>query len=191
MMKVLFGEDILSFKYYCFCEIELDGIPLVVSSHTGWSIELGYELFLRDGSSGSELFDKIMTAGQPLNLKPGYTSSIRCVESGMQSCYADVGIYTNSLNLGLDRLVNLDMEADFAEKAALKRIRDAGVKRRPVGMEIHCTALKGPNTTMWQITTNGKPVGKVTSGVHSPRLKKSIAFAMVEVGLRSLTSQHP
>ena len=44
-----------------------------------------------------------------------------------------------------------------------------------------CSPLEGPNTTFWSIFKNGKKIGKVTSAVYSPRLKKNIALAMVEV----------
>merc|ERR1719433_2658718 len=81
------------------------------------------------------------------------------------------------------------MEADFIGKAALLRIREEGVKRKQVGLEIHCTALKGPNTTFWQLAAKGKPVGKVTSAVYSPRLEKNIALAMVEVGFDSIGTE--
>ncbi len=132
VMKALFGGGIMDLRYYWLREVELDGIPLVVS-RTGWSSELGYELYLRDGSRGNELWEKIMAAGAPFGLKPGHTSSIRRIEGGMLSYHADADINTNPYELGLDRLVNLDMEADFIGKAALRRIREEGVRRRQVG----------------------------------------------------------
>ena len=75
IMKKLFGDDILNLKYYWLKELNLQDIPLVVS-RTGWSSEFGYELFLRDGSKGNELYEKIMSAGGEFGLKPGHTSSI-------------------------------------------------------------------------------------------------------------------
>ena len=62
---------------------------------------------------------------------------------------------------------------------ALKIINKEGVKRKQVGVTIDCEPLKGPNTTFWPIKNNGFDVGKVTSAVYSPRLKKNIALAMV------------
>ena len=180
IMQALFGDEILSLKYYWLRELELDGIPLVVS-RTGWSSELGYEIYLRDGSRGDALWERIMAAGMEFGLKPGHTSSIRRIEGGMLSYHADADIHTNPYELGLDRLVNLDMEADFIGKAALKRIRDEGVTRLQVGLIIDADALKGPNTTFWPINSAGAHVGKVTSAVYSPRLKRNIALAMVEV----------
>ena len=180
IMQALFGDEILSLKYYWLRELELDGIPLVVS-RTGWSSELGYEIYLRDGTKGDALWERIMAAGMEFGLKPGHTSSIRRIEGGMLSYHADADIHTNPYELGLDRLVNLDMEADFIGKAALKRIRDEGVTRMQVGLVIDADALKGPNTTFWPINSAGTQVGKVTSAVYSPRLKRNIALAMVDV----------
>ncbi|OWY06009.1 glycine cleavage system protein T [Thioclava sp. F1Mire-8] len=180
IMQALFGDEILSLKYYWLCELELDGIPLVVS-RTGWSSELGYELYLRDGSKGDALWERIMATGVKFGLKPGHTSSIRRIEGGMLSYHADADINTNPYELGLDRLVNLDMEAEFIGKAALRAIRDEGVTRMQVGLVIDAEPLAGPNTTFWQINQNGEEIGKVTSAIYSPRLERNIALAMVGV----------
>ena len=95
-------------------------------------------------------------------------------------------MHTNPYELGLDRLVNLDMEADFIGKFALRRIRDSGVTRRQVGLVIEGPRLPGPNTRFWDVTHDGKNVGRVTSAVHSPRLHKTIALAMVSTGRADL-----
>ena len=179
IMQELFGEDIMDLKYYWLRDVNLDGIPLIVS-RTGWSSELGYELYLRDGSQGDQLWERIMTAGMQHGLKPGHTSSIRRIEGGMLSYHADADIHTNPYELGFDRLVNLDMEADFIGKAALRRIRDEGPKRQQIGLVIDCDPLIGPNTTFWQINFGSEAIGKVTSAVYSPRLEKNIALAMVD-----------
>jgi glycine cleavage system aminomethyltransferase T len=180
IMQALFGDAIMDLKYYWLREVELDGIPLIVS-RTGWSSELGYELYLRDGSRGDELWEKIMAAGAPFGLKPGHTSSIRRIEGAMLSYHADADINTNPFELGLDRLVNLDMEADFIGKAALRRIKEQGVTRKQVGLIIEGEPLKGPNTSYWMIRKDGQTIGKVTSAVYSPRLQQNIALAMVDV----------
>ena len=178
IMRELFGESILELKYYWLREVELDGIPLVVS-RTGWSSELGYELYLRDESQGDALWERIMAVGQSFDLKPGHTSSIRRIEGGMLSYHADADIHTNPYELGLDRLVNLDMKAEFIGKAALRRIKDEGVNRKQVGLIIDCDPFAGPNTTFLTINKGGDAIGKVTSAVYSPRLQQNIALAMV------------
>jgi glycine cleavage system aminomethyltransferase T len=178
IMAALFGDSIRDLKYYWLDHFELDGIPLVIS-RTGWSSELGYELYLLDGSQGEALWDKLMAAGAPMGLKPGHTSSIRRIEGGMLSYHADMDAHTNPFELGLDRLVDLEMPADFIGKAALKQVQQQGISRQQVGIEIEGDPLAGPNTRFWPIEVNGEVIGKVTSAVYSPRLKKNIALAMV------------
>jgi aminomethyltransferase len=181
IMATLFGEAIRDLKYYWLDHFELDGIPLVIS-RTGWSSELGYELFLLDGSQGEALWEKLMAVGEPMGLKPGHTSSIRRIEGGMLSYHADMDAHTNPFELGLDRLVDLKMPANFIGKAALKRVQQQGISRQQVGLEIDGEPLPGPNTQFWPVEVDGEVIGKVTSAVYSPRLKKNIGLAMVAIG---------
>jgi glycine cleavage system aminomethyltransferase T len=181
IMQALFGETITDLRYFWLRELELDGIPLIVS-RTGWSSEIGYELYLRDGARGDELWETIMKAGAAFGLKPGHTSSIRRIEGGMLSYHADMDINTNPYELGLERLINPDMQADFIGKAALQRIRREGVTRKQVGLTIETAALSRPNTTFWPLHARTEVVGKVTSAVYSPRLQQNIALAMVDIG---------
>ena len=180
IMKVLFGDQIINMKYYWLIETELNGIPLVIS-RTGWSSELGYEIYLRDGSRGNELWELIMEAGKQFNLQPGHTSSIRRIEGGMLSYHADADINTNPFELGLDRLVNLDNDNKFIGKEALIKIKEKGIKRKQVGIIIDSDPLVGPNTTFWPILKNNSNIGKVTSAVYSPRLQENIALGMVSI----------
>ena len=181
IMQNLFGDEILDLKYYWLREIELENIPLVVS-RTGWSSEFGYELFLRDGSKGDLLWEKIMAAGKNFGLKPGHTSSIRRIEGAMLSYHADADIHTNPFEVGLDRLVSFDTDIDYVGKEALKKIKTEGIKRKQIGLILDCDPLKGPNTSFWEIIKDNKIIGKVTSAVYSPRLKKNIALAIISIG---------
>tara|TARA_B100000945_G_scaffold46450_1_gene32225 strand:+ start:239 stop:1387 length:1149 start_codon:yes stop_codon:yes gene_type:complete len=180
IMQKLFGESILDLKYYWLRELELEGIPLVIS-RTGWSSELGYEIYLRDGSKGNLLWEKIMSAGKEFDLQPGHTSSIRRIEGAMLSYHADADINTNPYEVGLDRLVSLDTNINFIGKNSLKKIKENGIKRKQVGLILDCEPLEGPNTTFWKIYKNKNEIGKVTSAVYSPRLKKNIALAMISI----------
>ena len=180
IMRSLFGERIETLRYYWLEEMVLEGIPLIVS-RTGWSTELGYEIYLRDGSCGDRLWELIMEAGKPFGLAPGHTSSIRRIEAGMLSYHADMDAYTNPYELGLGRLVDLELEAEFIGKASLKAIALKGLSRKQVGIQIGGEPLIGSNNEFWSVLIDGEQVGKVTSAVYSPRLKSNIALAMVAI----------
>ena len=178
--KAIFGERIDDLKYYWLEEFELNGIPLIIS-RTGWSSELGYEIYLRDGSRGNELWDLIMEIGKPMGLVPGHTSTIRRIEGGMLSYQADMDYTINPFELGLGRLVDLEMEANFIGKDALIKIKSEGIKQSQVGIEISSSPLQHPNTSYWPIFIESQQVGYITSAVYSPRLDKNIALAMMDV----------
>ena len=178
ILRAAFGDAPTELKYYRFMDYDWDGVPLIIS-RTGWSSELGYEIFLRDGSFGNQLWEHLMDVGQPLGLKPGHTSSIRRIEAAMLSYHADMSLKNNPFELGMDRLVDLDMKVDFVSKTALKRIKKNGVEQKFVGLVFDGLPLVGSNDAYWNITYDGQNVGWVTSAIYSPRLEKNIALAMV------------
>ncbi len=173
----LFGEAVASMPYYHFREAQLDGIPVVVT-RTGWTGEIGYELYLRDGSRGLDLWDRVMEAGKPYALRPTGPSDIRRIEAGILNYGADMTLADNPFQVGLGWTVDLDQEADFIGKAALRRIKGEPMARRLAGVEIDGEPIEF-NETKWEVRGDGRPVGHITSAIHSPRLKKNIGYAML------------
>ena len=184
MVKV-FGDKILDLKYYWFKRFTINGINLVVS-RTGWSSELGYEIFLLNSKQGNDLYNHLMKIGEPMGLRPGHTSTIRRIEGGMLSYHADMTINTNPLELGLDKYIDLDKDFNFVGKDALISILNKGIDRKQVGIIIDDDPMLGPNTRFWDIYVDDSVVGKVTSAVYSPRLKKNIAIGMIKVDYSNL-----
>ena len=184
MVKV-FGDKILDLKYYWFKRFTINGINLVVS-RTGWSSELGYEIFLLNSKQGNDLYNHLMKIGEPMGLRPGHTSTIRRIEGGMLSYHADMTINTNPLELGLDKYIDLDKDFNFVGKDALISILNKGIDRKQVGIIIDDDPMLGPNTRFWDIYVDDSVVGKVTSAVYSPRLKKNIALGMIKVDYSNL-----
>ena len=175
-----FDEKLRDLRYYRFVEYNWNGVPLIIS-RTGWSSELGYEIFLRDGSAGDALWEHLMAVGQPLGLHPGHTSAPRRIEGAMLSYQADMDLTVNPFELGMGRLLDLDIEADFVGKQALQQIREAGVDRLFVGLEIDGEAFTGANDSNWPIFRGNDVVGYVTSAIYSPRLERNIALAIVDI----------
>ena len=178
ILRAAFGDAPTELKYYRFMEYDWNGVPLIIS-RTGWSSELGYEIFLRDGAHGDRLWDYLMEIGRPMGLHPGHTSSIRRIEAAMLSYHADMTLRNNPFELGMDRLVDLDMDADFVSKDALTRIKRDGVSQRQIGLEFDGPPIVGSNDEFWSIRRDGVDVGYVTSAVYSPRLERNIALALV------------
>ena len=183
--RALFGDWAVEMKYYWLRETVLDGIPLVVS-RTGWSGELGYELYLRDSQYGDELWERVMAAGQPCNIAPAAPSTIRSIEGGLLSYVSDITLADNPYVIGMGRFVDFDQPGDFVGKAALQAINADGAKRRLVGIEIEGEPLLSPNEEFWDIDVDGSKVGHVTRCAHSPRLDRNIGWANVAVEFSNL-----
>ena len=179
VVEALFGDRVLELPYYHFIETTLDGIPVVVT-RTGWTGEVGYEIYLRDSSRGDDLWERIMAAGKPHEIRPTGPSDIRRIEAGILNWGADITLENNLYEVGLDRLVDENKADAFIGRDALRRIKAAGVKKKLVGVEIGGDAIEF-NMTKWPVQVDGSIVGRVTSAIHSPRLKKNIGYAMVPV----------
>ncbi len=177
LVRHLFGEEVASMPYYHFRETQLDTISVVVT-RTGWSGEVGYELYLRDGRRGLELWDRVIEAGRPYDLRPTGPSDIRRIEAGILNYGADMTLADNPFQVGLGWTVDLDQQADFIGKEALTRIKAEPLTRQLVGIEIGGQPIEF-NEAKWAMRRDGQAVGHVTSAIHSPRLKKNIGYAMV------------
>ncbi len=178
IMVHVFGEEILDLRYYWWMRSSVDGIDVVIS-RTGYSSELGYEVYLLGEARGGELWEILMTAGQPYGISPGSPNRIRRIEGGVLDYASDITPDENQLELGLDRLIAWD--TDFLGKAALEKVRDEGVRRRLIGLFLDGPALQKNNEHRWPVTSASTKVGFVTNAVHSPRLDRNIAFAMIDV----------
>ncbi len=186
VVQALFGDEVLDLEYYYFLEADLDGIPVIVT-RTGWTGEVGFEIYLRDGSRGEELWDRVMAAGKPHNIAATGPSDIRRIEAGILNYGIDITLENNPYEVGLGWLVDLDQDADFIGKEALKRIKAEGVTRKLVGVEIGGDPLE-LNMIAWPVSANGTEAGRITSAVYSPRLKKNIGYAMVPIDLSTVGS---
>ena len=178
IMVDVFGDAILDLRYYWWTRATVDAIDVVIS-RTGYSSELGYEIYLLGQERGGDLWEILMAAGESYGIAPGSPNRIRRIEGGVLDYASDMTPDENPLELGLDRLIDWDKE--FLGKAALEKIRDDGVRRRMIGIFLDGPALLKNNEHRWPVTSGGARVGYVTNSVHSPRLDRNIAFAMIDV----------
>jgi len=195
VMRDLFGPEVLEIDYYRLAEYELDGMRVVVS-RTGYSGEAGFEIYVRNASrDGVRLWERGWDAGQPYGMVPIGPCHIRRIEAGMLAFGADITFDTNPFEVGMgyDWMVNLDQEADFIGKDALRRIKDQGVSRKLVGLEIGGNPLgsynDGSMIEPFDVSSSGVVVGEVTSACWSPRLEQNIGLAMVPVELGEIGTE--
>jgi glycine cleavage system aminomethyltransferase T len=183
VMSALFGPAITDLRYYWCAPADLEGIPVVVS-RTGWTAEVGFEVFLRDPARGDELWERIMEAGRPHEIRPIAPCEARRIEAGIFNYRSDMTIENNPFEItGMERLVEPDQDADYIGKEALERIRAKGVSRKLVGIEVPGDPLPYEIAEYWPAHADGRPVGHVTDLIWSPRLRKNIGYVWVPTEL--------
>lgn len=193
VMSDLFGAEILDVPYYGLRDFTVDGMDVVVS-RTGYSGEIGYEIYLYNASRDAErLWDTVWQAGEPHGMRPIGPCHMRRIEGGMLAYGSDITLDTNPLEVGYDYrwMVDLDQEADFIGKDALTRIKAEGISRRMAGVEIDGPPLgtynDGSMIEPFDIyNSSTEPVGRVTSACYSPRLERNIGLAMLPLELTDL-----
>ncbi|MER5390938.1 glycine cleavage T C-terminal barrel domain-containing protein [Saccharopolyspora sp. NPDC002686] len=198
VMVDLFGESILDVPYYYAVERELNGMQVVVS-RTGYTAELGYEIYLHNASrDGVQLWDAIWDAGEPHGMRVIGPCHIRRIEAGILSWGCDITYDTNPFEVGYGFektwMVDLDQEADFVGKAALQRIKAEGISRKLVGVEIGGPGVgsfnDGEMVDVFDVhDPHGLRIGEVTSACYSPRLERNIGYAMVPIAYEELGTE--
>jgi len=182
VMSKLFGDEVMGLRYYFCAQTDLDGIPVVVS-RTGWTSEVGYEIYLRDSSRGDDLWERVMDAGREFEIRPIAPCEARRIEGGIFNYGSDFTLENNPLEVsGMERLVELDQEADFIGKDALRRILQEGVSRKLVGVSLSGGPMEWELTYPWPVMVEGALVGRVTDAIFSPRLERNIGYAWVPIG---------
>ncbi|MBA2575665.1 MAG: glycine cleavage system protein T [Euzebyaceae bacterium] len=197
VMVDLFGDSILEVPYYYAVERELNGMDVVVS-RTGYTAELGYEIYLRNASrDGAKLWDTVLEAGEPHQLRVIGPCHIRRIEGGILALGDDMWYDTNPFEVGYGFestwMVDLDQEADFVGKDALRRIKEQGISRKLVGVEIGGPSVgsynDGAMIDVFPTYDGDRRIGQVTSACYSPRLERNIGYAMVPIAHEQLGTE--
>jgi glycine cleavage system aminomethyltransferase T len=181
LMAKLLGPEILDLRYYFWTESKIAGASVVIT-RTGWSSEVGYEVYLTDTTKGVEVYEAIMEAGQEFGIRPTGPSDIRRIEGAIFNWGADMTYENNPLEMGLERLVdwNLD-DASSISMAALRSIKERGVRQTINGLELDGEPFPELNNLKWPVVDAGERIGTVTSAIYSPRLERNIGFAWLPV----------
>jgi aminomethyltransferase len=153
------------------------GIPVLVS-RTGYTGELGYEVFCHPKDAPA-VWDAIWAVGEPLGMQPFGFEALDMVriEAGLVFGGHDFDTTTDPFEAGIAFTVPAKKEEDYIGKAALEN-RRANPQRKLVGLEIAGNEKPSHGDPVF---VGRAQVGIVTSAMRSPLLKKTLAFARVDV----------
>jgi len=181
LMAKLLGPEILDLRYYFWTESKIAGAPVVIT-RTGWTSEVGYEVYLTDTTKGVEVYEAIMEAGQEFGIRPTGPSDIRRIEGAIFNWGADMTYENNPLEMGLERLVDWGLDdASSISMAALRSITERGVRQTINGLELDGEPFPELNNLKWPVVDAGERIVTVTSAIYSPRLERNIGFAWLPV----------
>jgi aminomethyltransferase len=181
LMAKLLGPEILDLRYYYWTESKIAGAPVVIT-RTGWTSEVGYEVYLTDTTKGVEVYEAIMEAGEEFGIRPTGPSDIRRIEGAIFNWGADMTYENNPLEMGLERLVDWGLDdASSISMAALRSIKERGVRQTINGLELDGEPFPELNNLTWPVVDAGERIGTVTSAIYSPRLERNIGFAWLPV----------
>ena len=118
---------------------------------------MGYEVYLTDTSKGTEVYEAIMKAGAPYGLRPTGPSDIRRIEGAIFNWGADMTYENNAFELGLDRLVDFDLDDSASISiAAYRGIKQDGVTNKINGVVIDGEPFPALNNTKWPVSAGGR-----------------------------------
>jgi aminomethyltransferase len=181
ILKPLTDVDLASMKYYRFARGKVDGVPAIVS-RTGYTGEDGFEIYVAP-AEGPRLFKKLVSAGAvPCGL--GARDTLR-LEAKMALYGNDIDHSTTPLEADLGWIVKLE-KGDFLGRDVLEREKAEGPKRKLVGFEM---VDRGIARHGYPIVDGKEEIGVVTSGTHSPTLKKAIGLAYLPPGKSALGTE--
>jgi aminomethyltransferase len=160
-------------KYYRFTKGKVDGVPAIVS-RTGYTGEDGFEIYVAP-EAGPRLFRKLVESGvTPTGL--GARDTLR-LEAKMALYGNDIDHSTTPLEADLGWIVKLE-KGEFMGRDVLEREKAEGPRRKLVGFEM---VDRGIGRHGYPIVDGKEEIGVVTSGTHSPTLKKAIGLAYLPV----------
>jgi len=176
ILGALHGTNIPSIKSFHFDFVTLSNVETIVSK-TGYTGEDGFEIYIEPGKAAG-LWEAIMEAGDPYGLKPAGLGARDTLRLEMKyTLYGnDIDATTSPFEANLGWVVKLD-KGDFIGREALQRQKEKGIKRKLVCIEV---TGKGIPRQGYEIYSEDKPVGLVTSGTMSPSLGIGVAIGYVD-----------
>ncbi len=184
LLQELTKINLSEIKYYNFKIGNIAGIEDVILSRTGYTGEIGFELYVKNEST-EQLWDAIFSTS--VKLKPiglAARDTLR-LEKGFCLYGNDINDTTSPIEAGLGWITKFTKE--FINHEELKAQKEGGTNRKLVGLEIIDKGVARKDYLI--IDANGNEIGFVTSGTMSPSLNKAIAMAYISKELSKIGSE--
>ncbi len=177
LMSKLFGEKIRQLKFFNFGYFDFKEKTYFIA-RSGWSKQGGFEVYVENDLAGQDLYDYLFETGKEFNVRPGCPNLIERIESALLSYGNDFDNRDNPFEANFEKYINLDSDIEFLGKDRLKEIKQKGVTRKLMGVQInHDTIDMYCEKTLFDDENN--IVGYVRSATYSPTFKKVIGIAMI------------
>ena len=178
LMEKVFGEKMKELKFFGFDYFTFNGAKHLIA-RSGWSKQGGFEIYVENTNSGLKLYDHLFEIGKEFNVRPGCPNLIERIESGLLSYGNDFDNNDNPFQCGFDKYVDLETDINFLGKDKLKKIKEKGIDRKLMGVQIDLTKIL--LTSSLNIKNNdGNIIGELRSACYSPHFKKVIGIAMIK-----------
>jgi aminomethyltransferase len=185
ILQPLTGVDLREIRYYWFSYGEVAAARVTIS-RTGYTGEDGYEIFVPPNMA-DRVWQALIESGRNADVLPcglGARDTLR-LEAAMRLYGNDIDESTTPLEAGLDWTIGWK-KANFIGRERLLEQKAKGVARTLVGFEL---LDRGIARQGYSVTSNGAPIGHVTSGTQTPFLKKAIGMAYVPASFSAPGSQ--
>ena len=171
LLQPMTDVDLSAMKYYRFGTGKVNGVPAIVS-RTGYTGEDGFEVYVAPEYAPAIMRKVIAAGAKPCGL--GARDTLR-LEAKMALYGNDIDHTTTPLEADLGWIVKIE-KGQFSGRDVLEREKSEGVHRKLVGFEMVDLGIARHG---YPIVDGSKDIGVVTSGTHSPTLKKAIGLAYV------------
>lgn len=178
LVEEVLDISLADLRNYTFIEPTFRGTKILLS-RTGYTGEDGFELYFPN-SLAEQLWDELMSTGEKYGVAPiglGARDTLR-LEMRMPLYGNDVSEEITPLEAGLGRFVKFD-KGGFIGREALLKLQEHGITRRLVAFTMLDKGI--PRQGYPLLDLEGREIGVVTSGTHSPSLNKPIGMGYVEI----------
>jgi len=167
-----------TFKPFQWRELKLDGAK-TIAVRMSFIGEHGLELHV-ERDQVARLYEKLQEVDPQLSNWGGVAMNSFRIEKGVALFGKDITKDHNALEAGLGRFVKFD-KGDFMGRDALLKVREAGVERKLVMLEVDVGAdqVDIVGNEPLRDVDSGKVVGFTTSGMWGALTNKSVALGYV------------